>query len=34
MRAPPPRVLVEFADSGPGIPESEVQRIFEPFYTH
>ncbi len=29
-----PRILVEFADSGPGIPESEVQRIFEPFYTH
>jgi two-component system NtrC family sensor kinase len=29
-----PHVLVEFADSGPGIPESEAQRIFEPFYTH
>ena len=29
-----PRILVEFADNGPGIPESEVQRIFEPFYTH
>jgi signal transduction histidine kinase len=29
-----PRILVEFADSGPGIPESEVQRLFEPFYTH
>jgi two-component system NtrC family sensor kinase len=29
-----PRVLVEFSDSGPGIPDSEVQRIFEPFYTH
>jgi len=28
-----PRVLVEFADSGPGIPESEAQRIFEPFYS-
>jgi two-component system NtrC family sensor kinase len=29
-----PRVLVEFADSGPGIPENEAQRIFEPFYTN
>jgi two-component system, NtrC family, sensor kinase len=29
-----PRVLVEFADSGPGIPEGEAQRIFEPFYTN
>ncbi|MEO7909213.1 MAG: ATP-binding protein [Roseiflexaceae bacterium] len=29
-----PRILIEFADSGAGIPESEVQRIFEPFYTH
>ncbi len=29
-----PRILVEFADSGVGIPESELQRIFEPFYTH
>src|SRR6185295_13341455 len=28
------RILVEFADSGPGITESEVQRLFEPFYTH
>jgi two-component system NtrC family sensor kinase len=28
------RVLVEFADSGPGIPDSEAQRIFEPFYSH
>jgi two-component system NtrC family sensor kinase len=28
------RILVEFADSGPGIPEGEVQRIFEPFYTN
>jgi len=28
-----PRVMVEFVDSGPGIPESETQLIFEPFYT-
>jgi two-component system NtrC family sensor kinase len=30
---PPPRVLVEFVDNGPGIPEGETQLIFEPFYT-
>lgn len=24
---------IEFTDNGPGIPESVVQRIFEPFYT-
>ncbi|MDQ2995742.1 MAG: ATP-binding protein [Chloroflexota bacterium] len=29
-----PRILVEFADNGMGISESEVQHIFEPFYTH
>jgi len=28
-----PRVMVEFVDSGPGIPENETQLIFEPFYT-
>ncbi len=28
-----PRVMVEFVDTGPGIPESETQLIFEPFYT-
>ncbi|MBK9941332.1 MAG: GAF domain-containing protein [Kouleothrix sp.] len=27
------QVLIEFVDSGPGIPESEAQVIFEPFYT-
>jgi two-component system NtrC family sensor kinase len=27
-------VLVEFADSGPGIPESEANILFEPFYTN
>lgn len=26
-------VLVEFIDTGPGIPEHEAQTIFEPFYT-
>ena len=29
-----PRILVEFADDGVGISETEVQHIFEPFYTH
>ena len=29
-----PRILVEFADNGVGISETEVQHIFEPFYTH
>ncbi len=29
----PPRVLVEFADDGPAIPDGEVHLIFEPFYT-
>jgi two-component system NtrC family sensor kinase len=28
-----PQVLIEFADSGPGIPDGEAQRIFEPFYS-
>jgi len=26
-------VSVEFIDDGPGIPDSEIQTIFEPFYT-
>jgi signal transduction histidine kinase len=26
-------VLVEFTDNGPGIPDSAIQTIFEPFYT-
>jgi len=25
--------VVDFADSGPGIPPQERERIFEPFYT-
>jgi len=27
------RVLVEFGDTGPGVPEEIRQRIFEPFFT-
>lgn len=27
------RLLIEFADTGPGIPESIRERIFEPFFT-
>jgi len=27
------RVVVEFADRGPGIPESDRQRVFEPFFS-
>jgi len=26
-------ILINFADTGPGIPESERERIFDPFYT-
>jgi signal transduction histidine kinase len=26
-------VVIEIADTGPGIPDDEVQAIFEPFYT-
>jgi len=27
------RLLVEFADTGPGVPAAIAQRIFEPFFT-
>ncbi|MDB4963039.1 MAG: sensor signal transduction histidine kinase [Myxococcales bacterium] len=29
----PASVLIEVADSGPGVPEEDRQRIFEPFFT-
>jgi signal transduction histidine kinase len=32
-RSSGPRVVVEIADRGPGVPASEAARIFEPFYT-
>ena len=25
--------LLEFSDSGPGIPQKELEKVFEPFYT-
>jgi two-component system C4-dicarboxylate transport sensor histidine kinase DctB len=28
-----PNVVAEFADRGPGIPESDRQRVFEPFFS-
>lgn len=33
VRRTPHGVVVDFADSGPGIPPQERERIFEPFYT-
>jgi two-component system sensor histidine kinase HydH len=32
-RAEAERIVLEVADDGPGIPESERARVFEPFYT-
>jgi signal transduction histidine kinase len=29
----PASVLIEVADSGPGVPEDDRQKIFEPFFT-
>ena len=32
-RADGPRVVIEIADQGPGIPKPELGRVFEPFFT-
>ncbi|MDB4955825.1 MAG: hybrid sensor histidine kinase/response regulator, partial [Myxococcales bacterium] len=29
----PSSVLIEVADSGPGVPDEDRERIFEPFFT-
>ena len=33
VAAPPSRLILSITDTGPGIPEEEQGRIFEPFYT-
>jgi signal transduction histidine kinase len=32
LEAGPERVVVTVEDGGPGVPDSEIERIFEPFY--
>jgi two-component system NtrC family sensor kinase len=32
-RGGPREVVIEVADSGPGVPEADRERIFEPFFT-
>lgn len=30
---PPGNLVIEFADSGPGIPQENIKHIFDPFFT-
>ena len=32
MLGQPERLLIRVRDHGPGIPEAELERVFEPFY--
>ena len=32
LRREPGRAVVEVSDDGPGIPEAELERVFEPFH--
>jgi signal transduction histidine kinase len=34
IRSEPPRAVIEVEDTGPGVPASERDRVFEPFVTH